>query len=89
MSRKTVLKVVHDLAFSRSAYLRAKVLNTLSSNCHEQAMLFRSLGQEEMSEAFSEASSVLHAEARRLFPLYPHPDFIVGQDWARNNGFDE
>lgn len=75
--------------FSRAAYLRAKVLDTLSSNCHEQHLLFQTLGQSEMAEAFAEASTGLAAEARRLFPLYPHPDFIAGRDWARANGFDE
>ena len=89
MPRKTALKMVEAPQFTRAAYLRAKVLDTLATNCHEQYLLFSSLAQAEMAEAFSEASSSLHAEARKLFPLYPHPDFIAGRDWALTNGFGE
>lgn len=89
MPSKTALKVVSTQDFTRAAYLRAKVLQALSSNCHEQHLLFRSLGQEEMADAYTEASSGLHAEAQKLFPLYPHPEFMAGQAWARANGFDE
>ncbi|MDR6208172.1 hypothetical protein QF025_006973 [Paraburkholderia graminis] len=31
----------------------------------------------------------LHEQARKLFPLYPHPQFAAGQQWARENGFNE
>lgn len=90
MPRKTAaLKVVNPHGFTRSNYLRAKVLDNLSSNCHEQQLLFRSLGQEEMADVYTDAGQGLHDEARKLFPLYPHPDFIAGQEWAKANGFDE
>lgn len=75
--------------FTRAAYLRAKVLDNLGSQCHEQHLLFSSLGNEEMAGAYAEASTALHVEARKLFPLYPHPDFIAGNQWARANGFSE
>lgn len=88
MPRKNALAVVKANEFTRAAYLRAKVLDTLSTNCHEQFLLFDSLGHEEMATAFSEASSGLHVEARKLFPLYPHEDFIAGREWAQANGFD-
>lgn len=89
MGRTGELKVALAANYTRAAYLRAKVLDTLSSNCHEQHLLFRTLGQDEMADAFSEASKGLHEEARKLFPLYPHTDFIAAQAWARANGFDE
>jgi hypothetical protein len=41
------------------------------------------------SGAYEEASAGLHEQARKLFPLYPHPRFAVGQQWARENGFNE
>lgn len=75
--------------FSRAAYLRAKVLEGLASQCHEQQLLFLSLGQDEMADVYAEASSGLHEQARKLFPLYPHPQFAAGQQWARENGFNE
>lgn len=89
MPRKTSLKVVKQHTFTRADYLRAKVLDNLSSNCHEQQLLFRSLGQEEMADVYTDAGQGLHDEARKFFPLYPHPDFIAGQKWAKANGFDE
>lgn len=89
MKRKTALKVIHSASYSRAAYLRAKVLIALSGNCHEQSLLFRSLKQDEMAAAYAETSTGLHSEALKLFPLYPHPDFIAGKVWARTNGFDE
>jgi len=85
----TVVPVAVSPQFSRANYLRAKVLNGLSSNCHDQSLLFQALKQDEMADAYAEASAGLHDEARKLFPLYPHPDFIAGQAWARENGFDE
>ncbi|WP_161553658.1 hypothetical protein [Paraburkholderia caledonica] len=36
--------------FSRAAYLRAKVLDGLASQCHEQHLLSSSLGQDEMAD---------------------------------------
>lgn len=74
---------------ARAAYLRAKVLDILSSQCHEQALLFGSLNQDEMADAYREAESPLASESRKLFPLYPHPDFMAGREWANANGFDE
>ncbi len=88
-TRRRAVAVAGGDAYTRAGYLRAKVLDSLSGVCHEQSMLFRSLKQEEMADAYLEASSALNAEARKLFPLYPHPDFIAGQQWARANGFDE
>lgn len=75
--------------FTRAAYLRAKVLASLASQCHDQHLLFVSLGQDEMAEAYAEATAGLHDQARKLFPLYPHPQFAAGQRWARENGFNE
>jgi hypothetical protein len=75
--------------FTRSAYLRAKVLAALASQCHNQHLLFASLGQDEMAEAYAEAKAGLHDQARKLFPLYPHPHFAAGKKWARENGFNE
>lgn len=88
MARKNPLAAIKTHEFTRAAYLRAKVLDTLSTNCHEQFLLFDSLGHEEMATAFSEASAGLHAEAGKLFPLYPHTDFIAGREWAQANGFN-
>lgn len=76
-------------AFERAAYLRAKVLDSLSDQCHSQALLFDALNHEEMADAYREAHSALAEQARKLFPLYPHPDFMAGRDWANANGFDE
>ena len=73
--------------FTREAYFRAKVFDSLASQCHEQGLLFDSLNHEEMADAYREASAALNDEARKLFPLYPHPDFIAGQQWTRDNGF--
>lgn len=89
MPRKSNLKVVNGQQFTRAAYLRAKVLDSLSDTCHAQSQLFGSLGQQEMADAYSEASHSLSEEARKLFPLYPHPEFMAGRDWALANGFDE
>ena len=75
--------------FTRTAYLRAKVLDSLASQTHEQSNLFASLGQEELAEAYSQASNGLHAVARKLFPLYPHDEFVAGREWANANGFSE
>ncbi len=75
--------------FERATYLRAKVLDGLASQCHEQGLLFDALQHEEMADVYREASNALSAEARKLFPLYPHPDFKAGQQWARDNGFHE
>lgn len=75
--------------FTRAVYLRAKVLDSLANQCHDQGLLFSSLGNDEMSDAYDEASSALSAEARKLFPLYPHPEFIAGREWANANGFNE
>ena len=84
-----VVKTVPPAAFERAAYLRAKVLDSLASQCHEQGLLFDSLNHEEMADAYRDASVALNKEARKLFPLYPHPDFMAGQQWARDNGFHE
>lgn len=75
--------------FTRTAYFRAKVLDSLAAQAHEQSNLFSSLGQEELAEAYSQASNGLHTEARKLFPLYPHEDSIAGRQWANANGFAE
>lgn len=75
--------------FTRSAYLQAKVLESLAGHAHEQSKLFDSLSQEELAEAYAQASSSLHDEARKLFPLYPHIDHIAGRKWANANGFNE
>lgn len=75
--------------FTRASYLRAKVLDSLAGQAHEQSNLFSSLGQEELAEAYSQASNGLHIEARKLFPLYPHEDSIAGREWANANGFAE
>jgi hypothetical protein len=85
----TALSPKKKEAFSRAAYLRAKVLESLSNQCHDQQLLFSSLGQDEMADAYAEASSGLHEQARKLFPLYPHPRFAARQQWARENGFNE
>jgi hypothetical protein len=84
-----VAKMALPTAFERAAYLRAKVLDNLASQCHEQSLLFDSLNHEEMADAYREASAALNEEARKLFPLYPHPGFMAGQQWARDNGFHE
>ena len=85
----TVPQTNRGAALSRAAYLRAKVLDSLASQCHEQGLLFDSLNLEEMADAYREASAALNQEARKLFPLYPHPNFMAGQQWARDNGFHE
>jgi hypothetical protein len=88
-SRRKLVAVQAAASWTRADYLRAKVLHVMSANCHEQMLLFQSLKQDEMANAYSEASSGLHAQALKLFPLYPHADFMAGQTWARANGFDE
>ncbi|MCX4175667.1 MULTISPECIES: hypothetical protein [Paraburkholderia] len=76
-------------AFTRAAYLRAKVLDSLSGQGHDQALLFGSLNNDERADAYSEAQTALANEARKLLQLYPHPDFMAGRGWANANGFDE
>lgn len=73
------LSTTGSTAFSRAAFLRAKVLDSLASQCHEQHLLFSSLTHEEMADAYAEASTALHAEARKLFPLYPPSRLYGGQ----------
>ncbi|MDR6218612.1 hypothetical protein [Deinococcus soli (ex Cha et al. 2016)] len=75
--------------YTREGYLRAKVLDAMASDCHTQALLFASLGNDEMSAVYEQTGSGLHQMARALFPLYPHEDFIAGLDWARAAGFVE
>ena len=83
------VKTVLPPAFGRAAYLRAKVLDSFANQCHEQGLLFDSLNHEEVADADREASAALNKEARQLFPLYPHPDFKAGKQWAREIGFSE
>ncbi|WP_176060227.1 hypothetical protein [Paraburkholderia sp. BCC1876] len=83
------LMTTESTAFNRAAYLRSKVLDSLASQCHEQNLPFSSLAHEEMADAYSEAGTALHAKARKLFPLYPHRDFMAGKEWARATGFGE
>lgn len=78
------------LDLSKSNFLQAKVLDNLSGIAHEQRNMFMSIGQDELSEAYEVVSSRLHAAARELFSLYPHPDFTkkAVQDWLRENNFN-
>lgn len=82
-------KLKKKIEFTREGYLKAKVLHSLSSFCHDQGLLFGDLGNEEMADVYADAHGSLADEARKLFPLYPHPDFIAGQEWARAQGFNE
>ncbi|AJZ56313.1 hypothetical protein [Paraburkholderia fungorum] len=85
----TVTTKTPSAALARAAYLRAKVLDSLSDQCHAQGLLFDALNYDEMAEAYREAHHSLAEQARKLFPLYPHPDFMAGREWANANGFDE
>lgn len=80
----------NDQTFSKSTFLQAKVLDNLAGIAHEQRNLFSGIGQDEVADAYEEVSSKLHAAARELFPLYPHPEYTSDavQDWLRENNFE-
>ena len=84
------ISTVDMLDLSKSDFLQAKVLDNLAGIAHEQHNMFMDIGQPELSEAYGVVSSRLHAAARELFPLYPHPEFTkkAVQDWLRENNFE-
>lgn len=91
MTQKTAdLASVNDRTFTKASFLQAKVLDNLSGIAHEQRNLFSSIDQDEVADAYEEVSSKLHAAARELFPLYPHPEYTSDavQDWLRKNSFE-
>jgi hypothetical protein len=80
---------VTSATFARLAYLRAKLRDSLSEQCHAQALLFASLNHDETAVANREAHTARAEQARKLFRLYPHPGFLAGRAWANANGFSE
>lgn len=72
------------------AYLYALALENLSSLSHEQRnLMMRMSDQDLMQDAFDRASTKLHNMAREIFPLYPHPDFMMGHDFLQKNGYEQ
>lgn len=81
-----VTTITPSTAFSLAAYLRAKVPDSLSDQCHAHGLLFDALNHDEMADAYREAHHALAEQARKLFP---HPEFVAGRESAHANGFDE
>ncbi len=88
--KAATLAAVNDQTFTKAMFLQAKVLDNLAGIAHEQRNLFSGIGQDEVADSYEEVSSKLHAAARELFPLYPHPEYTSDavQDWLRENNFE-
>ena len=75
--------------FTCKNYFAALALENLASQAHETSNMLDDhvRGKSvELSEAFYWASRRLRKQAHSLFPLYPHPNWPKGREWAQAQG---